>query len=135
MNLKQVLDEIRELVSKEHPLEIFAGTDCLLNKLDKEKLRYEGNSAARHLEMRCLSSTYRALKLFVSDLKEWNLSRRTEGNSLEVCKNSSFTFLRNLIQVLEEDLKYVNKLKVQDASKKLPGFWQRMADSLKETVQ
>ena len=37
MNLKQVLDEIRELVSKEHPLEIFAGTDCLLNKLDKGK--------------------------------------------------------------------------------------------------
>ena len=113
INLETLLREVQILSKKEHPLEVLAYTALLVDKLNKSSYNYKGRNLSKYLEQNCLSSIQKALILFLSDLKEWNLTRSTEKVPLTTYQDPIFDFLHNLIHILEEDLKYVNKLKIE----------------------
>ena len=121
MTLEELLKELRSLVELKHPLEIFAKLDVLIQGLHKRIRYYKGTDPSKYLEYRCLTASHKALSLFLSDLNEWNLHRRTERVSTEAYLESSFGFLHNLIDTIETDLKYVKKLK-QDLKEKKTFF-------------
>ena len=116
MTLEDLLKEIRILVELKHPLEVLAKVRNTVRSLHTVPY-YKGKDSSKYLEYTCLVSTSKALKLFEDDLNEWNLNRRTDQVSLEFHNELVYAFLYNLIKTLEEDLKYINKLK-QDYQKK-----------------
>lgn len=121
MTLEELLKAIRGLLELKHPLEILAKMDNLIYILYKKK-GYKSNDPSSYLEYNCIISTRKALVLFKNDLDEWNLSRRTEKVSTEAYLESSFAFLHNLSDILEEDLKYVKKLRITPKKEKKTFF-------------
>ena len=123
MTLEELLKELQSLVELKHPLEVLAKLDVLVQVLHKQIRYYKGTDPSKRLEYRCLVASHKSLTLFLSDLNEWNLSRRTERVSTEAYLESSFGFLHNLIETIETDLKYVKKLR--EPSKKERTFFQK----------